>query len=250
MKTDIKIYGTHQRDFLIKPLQNSLNLSDEDIVYDDRPNGGLVIHTFEMAFKQPIPQDVTHRLCIPDDMIVCNNFHSIINRMINAQPDKIICLFSYSFHEHEDLYEPIDNPYIRNNGIVPGNGIILPVQYITPFFDWVHEGFGEKFDEAREEWCLNRWANWNHIQIINTIPCTVQHIGDDYGTTLPYNTGKKNRKTGFYMEDIPLDINWDCTEVADYPNYEYDFLKRVRQDILRGKGKFLDKNFQPRKDVK
>ena len=129
MKTDIKIYGTHQRDFLIKPLQNSLNLSDEDIIYDDRPNGGLVIHTFEMAFKQPIPQDVTHRLCIPDDMIVCNNFHSIINRMINAQPDKIICLFSYSFHEHEDLYElnlpkPV-NPYIINFSTITRKGSVV-----------------------------------------------------------------------------------------------------------------------------
>lgn len=249
MKIDIKIYGTHQRDFLIEPLRQTLNLSKENVIYDDRPNGGLVMYTFQKAFMQPLDNDITHRLCIPDDMIVCNDFINITNKIIEAQPDKIICLFPYCFHEHEDLYEKVYSPYIKNNGIVTGNGIILPVQYINPFFEWVHKVFKENFDEAREEWCLYKWAELNNIQIINTIPSLVQHIGDDYGTTLPYPTGKKNRKTGFFMQNIPADIKWECKDVLDFPNYKYNFIEMVRQDIKRGKGKFLDENFQPRKKL-
>jgi len=248
MNFDIKIYGVHQRDFLIESLRKSLNLSKEDIIYDDRPNGGLVMYTFCKAFSQPY-SDITHRLCLPDDMIVCNNFIEIINKIINAQSDKIVCLFPYCFHEHEVLYEKVYSPYIRNNGIVTGNGIIMPVQYIEPFINWSKETFKDKFELVREENALYRWAKINNIQIINTIPSPVQHIGDDYGTTLPYPTNGKNRKTEFFMKDIPASINWDCKDVLDFPNYEYDFIKMIRQDIKRGKGKFLDENFQPRKKL-
>ena len=248
MKFDIKIYGTHQRDFLIEPLKQSLNLSDDDVIYDDRPEGGLCMYNFRRAYTAPLQSDITHRLCLPDDMIVCDNFVDIVTRMINAHPDKIIVLFPYNFADYEDLYEPVHSPYIRNNGIITGNGIIIPVQYIEPFFKWT-EKFEGHYDIARDGWCLSKWAKQNNIQVINTIPSTVQHIGDDYGTTLPHYIGPKNRKTGFFMQSIPADINWDCKDVLDYPNYEYDLIRLIRQDIKRGKGKFLDENFQPRKEL-
>ena len=51
------------------------------------------------------------------------------------------------------------------------------------------------------------------------------------------------------MQNIPADINWECKDVLDFPNYKYNFIEMVRQDIKRGKGKFLDENFQPRKKL-
>ena len=51
------------------------------------------------------------------------------------------------------------------------------------------------------------------------------------------------------MQNIPADIKWECKDVLDFPNYKYNFIEMVRQDIKRGKGKFLDENFQPRKKL-
>jgi hypothetical protein len=39
----------HSRDAMIKNLQTKLGISDNNIYYDDRPNGGLALYTAKKA---------------------------------------------------------------------------------------------------------------------------------------------------------------------------------------------------------
>lgn len=248
MEVDIKIYGIHERDFLIDKLKESLNLSDNDILYDDREIRGSCLYTLEKACKAPMSDTLTHRLVMPDDMIVCNDFYTVINKIINTHPDKIICLFPYCYHRHENeyQYQPNTSPYIRSNGLVAGNGLIFPVQMIEPMFEWIHEQHPDDFNDYRSEFALRAWIRHSHSTLINTIPAPVQHIGDDYGSHLPYEV-TENRKTSYYRKDCLTDVNWESKDILDFPNYDYSFKGLIRDYILSGKGHHLDKNLRPRK---
>ena len=241
---DIKIYGIHDRDFLIKPLKKELNLNDKDIIYDDRAGGGLPLYTLEKALMQPFDKNITHRCVLPDDMICCQNFKEVLTKMINTHPQVIISLFPYNYYRNENNYTKLDSPYIKNNGLLCGNGIIFPRNVISSIFEFLHETYKEKIYILNEETLLTTAFRALHYQFINTIPSTVQHIGDDYGTTLPYKV-TQNRKTIFFQKDCLTDINWDNKEILDFPGYDYSFKGRIRDYILSGKGIFFDKNFKP-----
>lgn len=246
---DIKIYGIHERDFLIDKLKENLNLCDDDIIYDDRPGGGLVLYTLEKALRAPADKNVTHRCVLPDDMICCDNFKLILNKIIKTHPDKVVCLFPYNFHIHESEYIPLSSPYIKNNGLLCGNGLIFPKKIIDPCFKTLHERFANNYDTLREECVLMWYFKKFHIQVINIIPSPVQHIGDDYGSYLPYEV-TENRKTGFFKQDCLTGIDWENKEILDFPNYDYSYEARIRDYIRFGKGKFIDKNFNFRKERK
>ena len=86
----------------------------------------------------------------------------------------------------------------------------------------------------------------NGIEVINTIPSPVQHIGDDYGSFLPYPVAR-NRKISFFKKDCLTNINWDSKEILPFPGYDYSYKGKIKNYLLSGKGKFLDENLQPRK---
>ena len=247
VQLDIKIYGIHERDFLIDKLKENLNLSNDDVIYDDRPEGGLVLYTLEKALLFPMAEGVTHRCVMPDDMICCNDFRDILNKIITTHPDKIICLFPYNYHIHESEYYPLPSPYIRNNGLLCGNGLIFPKDIISPCFEELHKKYPNDYDTLREECALMWYFKHFHIPVINVIPSPVQHIGDDYGTHLPYEV-KENRKTGFFREDCMTGINWENHDILDFPGYDYSFKARIKDYILFDKGKYIDKNLKPRKE--
>ena len=249
MKCDIKIYGIHQRDFLIKPLKEKLKLNDEDVIYDDRKEGGLVLYTLEKAFCSPMDDYITHRLCLPDDMICCDNFKIILNKIVNTHSDKIVCLFPYNFYLYESKYKPQPSPYIRGNGLLCGNGIIMPKQYIKDCFEFIHNEHPYDYDKQREEIVIMDWVRASHKKVINTIPAPVQHIGDDYRSYLPYEV-KRNRKTKFFKQDCLTNVNWENKEIVDFPNYDYTLKTRIRDSVLMGHGIYLDENFKPRKEKK
>lgn len=248
MTVDIKIYGIHERDFLIYKLKDRLNLSDNDILYDDREVRGSCLYTLEKAAMAPMPENLTHRLVMPDDMIVCDDFYTVINKIINAHPDKIICLFPYAYrtHESEYSYQPNNSPYVRSNGLIAGNGLIFPVQTLEPMFKWIHETHPDDFNDYRSEYALRGWLRHSHITMVNTIPAPVQHIGDDYGSYLPYAV-TENRKTGYFREDCLTDVNWESKEVMDFPGYDYSFKGIMRDYVLSGRGHHFDKNLKPRR---
>ena len=206
MKFDIKITGVHQRDQWINDLKKELNLKDTDVIYDDRPNGGNAIYTVEKAWMEPIPEGITHRLVIQDDVIVCNDFISIVNKMINAHPDAIFALFPNAYRRYEQLniFKEINTPYITGKGF-SGNAIILPVKYIEPCFKSLHIKCKDKFFNQIEDQVMHRWIKEHNIDIINTCPAIVQHIGDDSVLT----PGREIRRTSWFEKDISSDVNWN-----------------------------------------
>lgn len=220
-QADIKIYGIHKRDFLIEPLKERLGLSDDDICYDDRNMTGVsCLYTLAKACSAPIPDGITHRLVMPDDMVVCENFRVVLSKIINAHPDNFINLWAFRYNMFYKYAKVLKTPYIHSLGGTAGNGVVVPVYYLQSMVDWWKNQYGDEIHTYRSEAALVGWIKNHLISVITTIPSPVQHVGDDYGTFLPYKV-TTNRKTVYFREDCLTGVDWDSKEVAWLPSFKY-----------------------------
>jgi hypothetical protein len=193
---DIKIYGVPKRNENIEKLASKLLLSDSDIFYDDRPNGGNALYTALKVYNAPCSPDLTHRIVLQDDIEICNNFRDICNNIIATHPDKIIMLFPVdnAIEDGVDLCELNNTPYLEAS-MPSGCGYILPVQHMKNFAKAVHK-------DAIEDVALFGWARKNNILILNTVPALIQHIGDE---SIIYKKAPIRRTR--YFEENPI-ANW------------------------------------------
>ena len=202
-RCDIKIMAVKPRRNFVLEMCKKIGLPEESIViYDDRPDGGGPLYTCRKCWEAPIPEGITHRVVLQDDLLICNDFVNIINRIVNAQPDFIFSLYC-SRLKPEDADSR--TPYLIIKGTNAwGQGMLMPVKHIKPMFEFADRELGVNFpyDDGIYIW----YAIENSIPIATTIPSTIQHLCPT-DSTLGYNDKRKVSKV-WMGEDIS-DFNWD-----------------------------------------
>lgn len=202
-KVDIKIMAVKPRRKFVLGMLESLGLPEEGtVVYDDRPNGGGPMYTCRKCWESPIPSGVTHRIVLQDDLLICNDFMKIMNRLVNAQPDFIFSLYC-SRLKPEDA--DTRTPYLVIKGTNAwGQGMLMPIKHIKPMFEFSDRELGGDFpyDDGVYIW----YAIENDIPIATTIPSTIQHLCPTE-STLGYNDRRKVSKV--WMGKDISNYNWD-----------------------------------------
>ncbi len=217
MKLDVHIYGLHERDNTLVSLAKKLKVKAANIHYDDRSKEerGGCLYAAKRAWLAGVPKNVTHRLVLPDDVDVCDGFIDICYKIIETHPDKVISLFPFDFMRKTDGVDEINTPYFVARHLT-GAGIIMPIKYIKPCFDYID--LCCKFsDNSPDDEAIQEWLDLNNIPIITTIPAILQHIGDNSIVT-------KNapiRRT-VYFEEKPV-ANWNCKQYAKISEIEWFF---------------------------
>ena len=203
-----KIYGMHVRDEMIDNLKEKLQLSNDDVYYEDRLNGGLALYTAKKAWLAPIEDGETHRVVFPDDVDVCNGFKDICEKIVKTHPDCIISLPLWRGRKKCKELENLHSPYVKTN-LVIGWGIIMPIKYIDDCFSYIKEEFN---DDIADDYGIQLWAQKNRIPIISTIPCLVQHLGDIslLDPSLPI-------RQSAYFEENPI-ADWENCEIITLPS--------------------------------
>lgn len=202
-----KIYGHPSRIDMIHRLQSDLGIADADVYLDDRNKRGRCIYTAKKAWLAPFVEGETYRVALPDDAYPCNGFKDIIERMVKAHPDDIISLFPHDYQNILPIgFEMERTPYIEVC-IMTCCGIVMPVKYIKPCFDWIWEIY---HDDIEDDKAIQAWAKAHGVRCITTIPSTVQHIGDESIVT----PGVRIRRTKYFSKDVDPTVDWDCTRVA------------------------------------
>lgn len=229
---DIQVYGMHVRDEMIANLRTKLNLPEENIHYDDRPNGGMVIYTAKKAWLAPVPEGVTHRIALADDVDVCNGFLQIAERIAAARPNDIISFFPYEFRDGNPDLEGIDTPYIQTMSLF-GPAIMMPVQHIKPCFDWIEEQF---HDNIADDEGIHAYARMMGIRVVTTVPSTVQHIGDESIVT----PGMPIRRTVYFSENVAAD--WDSKKLLRYDRPEWFFSNKGKMRKNVGVLRYVDES--------
>ena len=229
-KVDIKIMAVKPRRNMVLKMCEQMGLDEADtVIYDDRPYGGGTLYTCRKCWEAPVPEGVTHRLVLQDDVLLCNNFVEIMNRIAEAHPEFIFTLFCPRIRMENALP---DSPYIIIKGCNTwGPGNMMPVSYIRPMFEFVDRELGPDFpfDDGIYSW----WAQREKVYIASTIPSTVQHLCPTQ-STLGYNN--KNKITKVWTGPDLDAVNWNAKSVAFSKSMPIEVsLEKVKQQIAEGR---------------
>ena len=201
---DARIMGVPSRMENIRRTQEILNIPDEKVFLDEEGNG--CIWNAKRAWG--MPTTASHVMVLQDDIELCDNFLSIVLRMIPLHPDKIISLHppnQICYREKIGRY-PKESPYVIVRELT-AQGIIMPAEMIAPCLAfWKDERRGDDTN-------ILAWAKETGTAIISTLPSTIQHIGKES----VFDPGHKVRGTDFYNLDVE-NAHWDSTKLNMWTN--------------------------------
>lgn len=202
----IKIVGVHERDAMITAMNKKLQLPDADIVYDTREGGGYAFPVLKQAWLAPYAEDETHRVVLNDDLEVCEGFREICEQIAAAHPDCIVSFFTTYFNSGycDEEIAALQTPYVTHDRGVFGCAIMMPKDVAIECIEYTEQNYpGIKF----ESHAFHQFALENGIPVISTLPCLVQHLGDDslVDKMLPIR-----RTTRFVKHPT---ANWSCSDV-------------------------------------
>lgn len=202
----IKIVGVHERDAMIAAMNEELQLSATDIIYDTRDGGGYAFPILKQAWLAPYAEGETHRVVLNDDLEVCEGFREICEQIAAAHPDCIVSFFTTYFNSGycDEEIAALQTPYVTHDRGIFGCAIMMPKDVAIECMSYTDEHYpGIKF----ESHAFHQFALERGIPVISTIPCLVQHLGDDslVDKMLPIR-----RTTRFVKQPA---ANWSCSDV-------------------------------------
>jgi hypothetical protein len=243
-KLDVKIMGVKKRADLISDLLGRLGLDISYVVLDDRgfAGGGDAWYNAKRAWLSPVPEGVTHRLVLQDDVMVCDNFLKICNKIINVFPDVIFTLYGGTWIKPQ--YRKNDSPYVNVRGCgIGGVATIIPVEHISKMMVWSDKVLGEdyKHDDGR----IGFYALCNGVKILGTIPDLTDHRPVD--TCIRGHNRKDRVSKSWIGEDIGYQ-DWDNKDYNNAPFQTNDIwifgdqerYDRINAVIQEGKRRFFD----------
>ena len=203
---DIKIVGVHERDAMITAMNKELQLPDADIVYDTREGGGYAFPILKQAWLAPYAEGETHRVVLNDDLEVCEGFREICEQIAVAHPDCIVSFFTTYFNSGycDEEIAALQTPYVTHDRGIFGCAIMMPKDVAIECMEYTDQNFPDiKF----ESHAFHQFALERGIPVISTIPCLVQHLGDDslVDKMLPI------RRTTRFVKQPEAD--WSCSDV-------------------------------------
>lgn len=174
---DVCIMAHPSRTENVKIICNTLDLSDDSVFWDDREDGGDAMYTARKAWQSPIPEKSTHRLVLQDDIVICDNFLTIVNRVASTHKDSIVTLFHCDKHDTASRYIPTKR--------IRGCAIMIPVKMLEDLW-WFVDNRMEFYRKPqleeilkRDTSCIQVWSSAKRIPCYTTVPSLVQHIGDE-----------------------------------------------------------------------
>lgn len=211
-----KIMAVESRKEMAESLRDKIGLTDEDIIYDDRPNGGNPFYTCKKAWLSPAIENETHRLVMNEDIEVCDNFQSVIEQIVPAHPDAVFTLFSTAINDayYDKFGNSLESPYIEHNNGMFGCAILMPSKYIEECFAWIDSTYLDQENIVDTQAILS-FVKYKKLPLLTTVPMIVQHIGDDslFDPSLPI------RRTTRFKENPNVD--WTQTKINKLPEIEW-----------------------------
>lgn len=213
----VNIIGVERRKKLIIKLCNKLNLTNENVIYDADQNGPLfsVIKALEANKKR-----VAYTVLLQDDAWPCDDFYNICEMIICAHPNSIIGLFPFDFIDDEIV--PIEtsiSPYY-DVGIFSGVGVIFPNKYSEKFIEFAKFSPYPREDDRT----MAAFAKINNIEILQTVPAVVQHIGDE---SILFKDGIIRRSNYF---NIDMDVDWNSSQI-NHLKYHSSLERKIAEKV-------------------
>ena len=202
---DYKIMGIPKRMLNVARLCSKLGLTIEDAVIDHKQEGNPM-KTSRRAFTEPIPNGVTHRCVLQDDVDICEGFKELVNTLINRHPDAIFSLYSRK-RGNSNIPE---GSIVSTGGRIWGPCVIIPIKYLDGIYDKYDSGY-EGYIHDDGFYC--GYAKWKKIPVLTTYPCAVKLLDEEslLGHTLKQDNNSYGNVGIMDLTDrIDLSLEWPC----------------------------------------
>ena len=213
----IIIIGIKERQLFIDNLCKKTKV--DKIILDKTKQGPL--HSVILALSESYLSDDDYFIILQDDALPCNNFLQICEKITQSHPKSVVGLFPYDFLDKE--VKPTNNncPYY-DLGILSGVGIILPAIYQKKYLE-----FAKKSETPmQDDLTLYNFCRKENIEIIQTVPAVVQHIGAESFLS----KGASERKSD-YFEENPI-ANWESRKVI-HLKYHSTLERKLTENLER-----------------
>lgn len=199
---DVRIFTVPEREEMARKNQEILGLDDDHIILDKNHDGALATAKKAWSMKTDAP----FVMVMNDDVELCKDFMKYCEKIITLHPDDVVSLFSYKLRKRKQVRQRARRtPYVRTDEVM-GQAVIMKSEYVSQCLAYWS-------DDLSDDANIGRWANDHQIPILTTLPCIVQHIGDDS----VIDPERKIGRSDFYNPD-PKDENWDDAYVTAFSN--------------------------------
>lgn len=192
---DIRIIARPSRRNNVLKLLSQLNLNEDIIIYSNENEDAFDV--IRRAWLSPMSPNVTHRLVLQDDIIICDNFINIVNDIINTVPDKTLSLFNMvpsSFvRDRKCNYRQCD--------CLLNQAIVIPKTIVLNYLDWTDKHYN---DTSHNILSLTTYCRRAGIDMYTTIPSLVQYVGDEADGFLSQNNSMILKPSPTYIQH-PMD---------------------------------------------
>ena len=221
---NIKIMSVPERINMSQELCKMLNLSIDNICVDVFHNGPLFNQI--QCLQNMVQSNVSHVIILQDDALPCDNFQEICDNIIQSHPNDVIGLFPYDFLDDEvQIDKNSVSPYY-DVGKLSGVGVIIPTIYVEHYLKYLKQN-GDKFNR-QDDLALYSFCKENNIQMLQTVPAVVQHIGDQS------IFDKKNsiRRSKYFYQDNNID--WLSKEI-NHLKYHSALERMISEKVEKSK---------------
>lgn len=211
MKIAYRIMACYERKEMVDAEVAKLDGQDVKVFYDDRPKEERkgTAYTQLACINDVIDKDYTHLVLLQDDILLVNDFHKCIERIVSARPMALWTLFCPRI-KAEDL--SFDAPYAR---IFPANtwgqANIIPINMLHKITAFREEKLPNYIydDGLYLMYCIE-----NGMPVYTTRVSLLQHLCPT-NSTLGYNNKNKVSKI-WAGEDIYDKVNWNNMQFKKY----------------------------------
>lgn len=198
------------------------NIPPAVVIEDDGPAPPSPWRGYRLCL-QAVPAAATHAVILQDDTIVCRNFPLAVERIIEARPDDVICLFVSGYRTKtlrqymQSVRSRLRYSQIWFQDFLPVVAVLWPKPKLDEFLAWEDGrkivGLAQPY--RSDDAVVGAWMKFTHQRILATVPSLVEHPDDTLSvkwnaeSKVPSGTGNKRRRAFFYIEDgDPLALDW------------------------------------------
>jgi hypothetical protein len=147
---------------------------------------------YQACLNKIVFSHFSHAVVLQDDAIVCKNFPLAVERIIEAKPENVICLFVAGTQVGKLILKPKERfcrlP-TRSNIYVPVVALIWPREKAADVLEWVaSKPRNVKPNPRSDDAMIGLWARQRKETVYATYPSLVQHPDD-----VPSAKGKQAR---------------------------------------------------------
>ena len=171
VKVDVRIMACRERRPLVLEMLKKLNMDERIVVWAGKEDDNAM-KTARKAWLSSVEEDVTHRLVLQDDLLLCDGFMNYVEQIAKKYPNQIINLYN-SRIKFED--RKLNTPYIKISGYgIYGQAIMMKIDYIGRMFYLIDKYLGE--DYPHDDCAIGVFAGIKKIDVLSTIPSLLQHL--------------------------------------------------------------------------